>query len=89
MEYILDINDTTSISSDTISDMDNIGWLISTLDTNINYTLREPATLKEVLTLATEQDRAEIIAAHKDMIEEATYPANKQNLEEELAEVAR
>ena len=88
MDYTLNINDKTMIWADE-THWDNIGWVIREGIENVYPYEEQPATLAEVLSLADDNDREEIIEAHKAMIEEAENDYNKKTLQKELAEIAR
>ena len=88
MDYTLNINDKTMIWADE-THWDNIGWVIREEIENVYPYEEQPATLAEVLSLADDNDREEIIEAHKVMIEEAENDYNKKTLQKELAEIAR
>lgn len=89
MNYAITVNKHKIIIADTVSDPNNIGWLIRFANPdNPSIIDEEIVGLRVVLRGTSASQKKEIIEAHKAMIEEATYPANQQNLKDELKGIA-
>ena len=87
MNYAITVNTHKIIIADTVSDPNNIGWLIRFANPdNPSIVHEEIVELRVVLRDTSASQKKEIIEAHKAMIEEAEDSYNKQQLISELEE---